>query len=84
MTVIFDLLPGETETVTYGDDQNVFLNGIILFTINLGDLYNKVQFITELESELDNLLNTNDQITISEFETDYVFTGTNTFLYISK
>ena len=31
-------------------------------------------------SELDNLLNTNDTITITKVQTDYVFTGTNTFL----
>ncbi|CAM5207976.1 hypothetical protein UACE39S_00328 [Ureibacillus acetophenoni] len=78
--VSFTLLPGETETVTYGDAENPFLNGIILFTIYLGDLYSKVQFITELGSELDNLLNTNNQIIVTKVETDYVYTGANTFL----
>lgn len=79
-TVSFVLNPGQTLNVTYGDDVNIFLNGLSLFTTSEGDLYSKVQFITESSSELDNLLNTNDTIVITKQETDYVLSGMNTAL----
>lgn len=75
-TVTFELLPGETKTVSYGD-TNPFLNGIIFYTIFGVDLYSKVQFITALQTELDTLLNTNSVLTITEINTDYVLTGSN-------
>ncbi len=78
-TVSFTLDPGETETITYGTAENIFLNGILLFTI-FEDLYSKIQFVTLANSELDDLLNTNDVITITKVQTDYVLNGTNTFL----
>lgn len=76
-TESFELLPGETKTITYGDPVNVYLNGINFFTIYSGDLYSKVQFITALDTELDNLLNTNDILTVTKVETDYVLTGSS-------
>ena len=79
-TVTFSLDPGETETVTYGDDTNIFLNGLTMFTIYDGDLFSSVKFVTATMSELDDLLNTNDTVTITKVETDYVFSGSNVFL----
>jgi hypothetical protein len=76
-TVSFALNPGQTESITYGDDQNIFLNGVLFFTIFQGDLYSKMQFVTVSESELDNLLNTNNVITITKELTDYVISGSN-------
>ncbi|WP_233414515.1 right-handed parallel beta-helix repeat-containing protein [Thermaerobacillus caldiproteolyticus] len=79
-TVSFTLNPEETQTITYGNDQNSFLNGILLFTIFQGDLYSKMQFVTVSGSELDNLLNTNNVITITKELTDYVISGNNSGL----
>ncbi|MGG1290583.1 hypothetical protein ABE218_04200 [Bacillus smithii] len=79
-TVSFVLDPGETEVVAFGNAQNSFLNGISLFTIFAGDLYSKIQFVTVVGSELDNLLNTNDVITITKELTDYVLSGGNSSL----
>ncbi|MCZ8539893.1 hypothetical protein [Psychrobacillus psychrodurans] len=79
-TVTFTLEPGETESVTYGSDTNIFLNGLTIFTIYEGDLFSSVKFVTAQMSELDNLLNTNDTITISQVQTDYVLSGSNIFL----
>jgi len=76
-TSSFVLNPGQSQTITYGDAQNIFLNGILLFTIFEGDLYSKIQFVTISGSELDDLLNTNDTITISKELTDYVISGSN-------
>ncbi|MFP5108864.1 hypothetical protein ACSU6B_19165 [Neobacillus sp. C211] len=78
-TISFTLNPSQTLTVTYGDTQNIFLNGILLFTIFAGDLYSKIQFVTVRRSELDNLLNTNNVITITKELTDYVISGSNSF-----
>ena len=73
----FSLNPNETLLVEYGSETNIFLNGFVLFTIFEGDLYSKVQFTTQLESELDNLLNTNETITFTKMDTDYVVSGSN-------
>jgi hypothetical protein len=72
--------PGETKTIFYGGAQNIFLNGLEMFTILNGDLYSKIQFVTIRESELDDLLNTNNVITITKGQTDYVISGSNPFL----
>jgi hypothetical protein len=74
-TTSFTLDPGETETVVYGDAENPDLNGLLFFTIFNGDLYSKIQFVTVASSELDNLLNENNVITITDVNTDYVITG---------
>jgi hypothetical protein len=76
-TVSFTLDPGETKAVTFGNAQNSFLNGILFFTIFGGDLYSKIQFVIEKESELDDLLNTNSTITITKNQTDYEMSGSN-------
>ena len=76
-TVSVELLPGETELVSYGDASNPYLNGVIMFTIFENNLYSKVQFITALQTELDTLLNTNNIFTITEVDSDYVLTGSN-------
>lgn len=77
-TVTFTLSPNETETVTFGNETNEFLNGLTIFTIFNGDLYSSIQFVTVASSELDNLLNTNNTITITKEQTSYVLTGSNT------
>lgn len=41
-TVAFTLNPGESLLVSFGDPQNMFLNGLLLFTIFNGDLYSKI------------------------------------------
>lgn len=79
-TVTFTLDPGETGSVSYGSDTNMFLNGLTIFSIYEGDLFSSVKFVTAQMSELDNLLNTNGTITISQVETDYVLSGSNIFL----
>ncbi|WP_260858029.1 hypothetical protein [Bacillus sp. FJAT-22090] len=79
-TVSFSLDPGQTLIVPYGNEMNIFLNGIIIFTIFEGDLFSSVQFITMQSSELDDLLNTNDTITITKVQTDYVISGSDEFL----
>ena len=76
-SVSVELLPGETEIVSYGDPSNHYLNGVIMVAIFANDSYSKVQFITALQTELDTLLNTNNLFTISEVDTDYVLTGSN-------
>lgn len=76
-TVSFTLAPSETLIVSYGDEVNTLLNGILLFTIYEGDLYSKMQFVTEVASELDNLLNTNTTISITMVITDFVYAGGN-------
>ena len=73
----FTLNPNETLLVEYGTETNLFLNGFVLFTIFEGDLYSKVQFTTQLDSELDILLNTNETITFTKVDTDYVISGSN-------
>ncbi|AGX06760.1 MULTISPECIES: hypothetical protein [Bacillaceae] len=75
--VYFTLAPGQTRTITYGNAQNVFLNGIVLSTNFNGDIYNKTQIVTERGSQLDNLLNTNSIIDILPISTDYVIFGRN-------
>ena len=79
-TVTFTLDAGETKSVSYGDDTNIWLNGLTLVTIFEGDLFSSVKFVIDRMSELDNLLNLNDTITITKVETDYVFSGSNIFL----
>ncbi|SFT27050.1 hypothetical protein [Paenibacillus sp. BC26] len=76
-TESFTLGPFGTEEVAYGDDDNTFLNGILLFTIFEGDLYSKMQFVVTLESTLDALLNTNSTLTYTLSNTDYVLSGSN-------
>ncbi len=76
-TVAFTLDPGQTLDVPYGNEQNSLLNGISLFTIFQNDLYSKVQFVTARESELDNLLNLNDVLTISKELSDYILSGSS-------
>lgn len=79
-TATFSLNPGETKIVTYGNDTNIFLNGLTIFTIFEGDLFSNIQFVTIQSSVLDDLLNTNDTITITKVQTEYVISGTNEFL----
>lgn len=79
-TVSFSLNPGETKIVPYGNDINIFLNGITLFTIFEDDLFSSVKFVTLQASELDDLLNTSDTITITKVQTEYVLSGSNEFL----
>jgi len=74
-TLSFTLNPGQTLTVQYGNAQNPFLNGLSLFTIFQGDLYSKIQFVTLVGSQLDNLFNANNVITITKTLTDYVISG---------
>jgi len=83
-TVSFTLNPQQTLDIEYGSDQDPFLNGLSLFTIFEGDLYSKIQFVTVAESLLDNLLNTNNVITITSVQTDYVITGSNNTGFSSK
>ncbi|SEO95375.1 hypothetical protein [Paenibacillus sp. OV219] len=75
--VPFTLGPLQTLDVSYGNDSNGFLNGILLFTIFQGSLYSKIQFATERGQSLDNALNTNSIITIILSNTDYVFEFSN-------
>lgn len=75
--VYFTIRPGETRTVTYGNQQNVFLNGVVISTIFNGDIYTKTQIVTVRGSQLDNLLNTNSIIDILPISTDYVMFARN-------
>ncbi|MFD2170471.1 hypothetical protein [Tumebacillus lipolyticus] len=75
--VSFVLLPLQTQTITYGDEQNPFLNGLYLYTFFNGDTYLKMQYVAIAESPLDNLLNTNDMISFSLVEADIVTYASN-------
>jgi hypothetical protein len=55
-TTSFTLTPGQTRTITYGSQQNPFLNGISLTTTSQGEAYTKTQLVTARNSQLDNLL----------------------------
>ncbi|SDX56348.1 hypothetical protein [Paenibacillus sp. CF384] len=76
-TESFTLGPYGTEEVAYGDDNNKFLNGILIFTIFEGDLYSKMQFVVTVESDFDALINTNSTLTYTLVNTDYVISGSN-------
>ncbi|REE67580.1 hypothetical protein A8990_1427 [Paenibacillus taihuensis] len=71
--VLFTLDPQQSREISYGNDSNIFLNGISLFTIYQGCLYSKIQFATERGSSQDNALNTNSVISVVLSNTDYVF-----------
>ncbi len=78
-TLSFKLEPGETETVSYGTVGNDLLNGVLLFNTFEGN-YSKGQIVHLANSQLDNLLNTNDVITITKEQTVYTLNGTTHLL----
>jgi uncharacterized protein YqfB (UPF0267 family) len=76
-TVSFSLNPEETKIITYGNDQNILLNGIKFFTTFEEDLFSEFRSVTLRDSDLDNLLNLNNVLTIKKVQTDYVISGSN-------
>ncbi len=76
-TVSFSLNPEETKIITYGNDQNIYLNGIKFFTTFEEDLFSEFRSVTLRDSDLDNLLNLNNVLTITKVQTDYVISGSN-------
>jgi uncharacterized protein YqfB (UPF0267 family) len=76
-TVSFSLNPEESKVITYGNDQNIFLNGIKFSTTFEEDLFSENKSVTLRDSDLDNLLNLNNVLTISKVQTNYIITGSN-------
>ncbi|WP_308637133.1 hypothetical protein [Paenibacillus silvisoli] len=72
-TVSFTLAPFEELDVSYGTDSNIYLNGILLFTIFQGSVYSSMQFVNEGGNVIDNALNMNSYITISLVNTVFVY-----------
>ena len=72
--ITVDLNPG-TKVVVETGDENTLLNGISLLTLSSGDFYNKVHFVSSLESELETLLNGHNLLTITKEKTDYIING---------
>lgn len=76
-TVSFTLNPEETKLITIGKDQNIFLNGIKFSTTFGGDHFSGLRSVTLRESELDNLLNLNNVLTITKVHSEYEISGSN-------
>ena len=60
----FDLGSGESKDVTYGDDVNIYLNGITVATVSGGSMQTEREIVVKRGSDLDNQLNTNDTVNI--------------------
>ena len=75
--VVLDLDPGTKADILYGETEDALLNGISILSLSLGDFYNKVQFISSVQSKLESLLNTHSILTITKEGTDYVLKGEN-------
>ena len=73
--ITVDLNPGTKVVVKIGDNENALLNGISLLTLSSADFYNKVQFISSTQSELETLLNGHSKLTITKEKTDYIING---------
>jgi hypothetical protein len=56
---------GESKKVSYGDDQNPFLNGITIVFASSGSNAEQNQIVTTRGSAWDNTLNTNDTVTFT-------------------
>jgi hypothetical protein len=61
----FTLKPRETQSITYGNDQNIYLNGYNLVSDFNGAHYCIEEFVTNRGSAFDNLLNTNSKVEIN-------------------
>jgi hypothetical protein len=61
----FDLNPGQSLYVGYGDAVNIYLNGITLASISDGALIGEQEFVITRGSSLDNQLNMNSIVNIS-------------------
>lgn len=64
-TVTLGLEPGQSQRVEYGNDQNPFLNGIGLTQKTGGSVLTNAATVVDRGTTIDNILNTNDTITIS-------------------
>jgi hypothetical protein len=60
----FDLGSGGSEYVGYGDDVNIYLNGISLASVSDGAIEGEQEFVIDRGSDLDNQLNMNDTVNI--------------------
>ncbi|MGE6489254.1 hypothetical protein [Paenisporosarcina sp. NPDC076898] len=78
----FSLNPGETKGITYGDgeDQEIFLGGILVADIDESDSITITQHVTQRNSEFDHVLNTSTTLSINKVQTGYVISGNNIFL----
>jgi len=75
--VSFNLNPKETKIITFGNDENIFLNGIKLYTTFEENLFSESRSVSLKGSDLDNLLNLNNELTIKKVHSDYVISGSN-------
>ncbi len=64
-TTSFDLKPGETKKVQYGNSSDVFVNGYSLVSGFGGDVFNQDATVTSRGSSLDNQWNTNSVFEIN-------------------
>jgi hypothetical protein len=60
----FDLDSGEGKYVSYGDDANIYLNGITVASVSDGAMQMEREFVVKRGSDLDNQLNMNDTVNI--------------------
>lgn len=61
----FDLSAGQSQYVPYGDNINIYLNGISLASVSDGALIGEQEFVITRGSPLDNQLNMNSVVNIS-------------------
>ncbi len=61
----FDLSSGQGEYIGYGDDVNIYLNGISIVSIADGSVEGEQEIIITRGGDLDNQLNMNDTVNIS-------------------
>jgi len=63
--VTTQLQPNARQTIEYGNDQNPYLNGVIVSSCSNGAFANGAQLVQVRGSAFDNVLNTNDTLTFS-------------------
>lgn len=60
--VAFTLNPGENKAVSYGDNVNIYLNGLSLVAYSAGSILSEEAVVTVRGSSLDSQLNTNNTV----------------------
>ena len=60
----FDLGPHQQSWVTYGNNQNIYLNGLSVVSLFDGELEAEQQFVIKRGGPLDNVLNKNNVVQV--------------------
>jgi hypothetical protein len=58
----FTLNPGQQSWITYGNDSNIYMNGISVVTIANGAVIGEQEFVVQRGGNLDNMLNKSNVI----------------------